>query len=68
VEVLPDGRILVSSWADSSVSVVTGDSLIKVIGGVEAPADIGFDSKRMLLAIPMFNAGKVDIWHVGPAK
>ena len=68
VEVLPDGRILVSSWADSSVSVVAGDSLVRVIGGVEAPADIGFDTKRMLLAIPMFNAGKVDVWHIGAAR
>ena len=68
VEVLADGRILVSSWADSSVSVVTGDSLVRVVGGVEAPADIGFDPKRMLLAIPMFNGGKVDIWHIGAAK
>lgn len=68
VEVLPDGRILVSSWADSSVSVVTGDSLVRIIGGVEAPADIGFDPKRMLLAIPLFNAGKVDVWHIGAAR
>lgn len=68
VEVLPDGRILVSSWADSSVSVVTGDTLVRIIGGVEAPADIGFDPKRMLLAIPLFNAGKVDVWHIGAMR
>ena len=68
VEVLPDGRILVSSWADSSVSLVMGDSLVRVIGGVDGPADFGYDAKRMLLAIPMFNAGKVDIWRIGTAR
>jgi sugar lactone lactonase YvrE len=68
IEVLPDGRIFVTSWADSSVSVVTGDSLVHVIGGMEAPADIGFDSKRMLLAIPLFNAGKVEVWRIGKAQ
>jgi sugar lactone lactonase YvrE len=65
LEIIPDGRTLVSSWADSSVSVIVGDSLVKIIGGVDGPADIGLDSKRMLLAIPMFNAGKVDVWHIG---
>lgn len=68
LEVLPDGRIFVTSWADSSVSVIAGDSLVRVIGGVEAPADIGFDPKRMLLAIPMFNANRVDIWRIGAAR
>ena len=68
VEVLSDGRILVSSWTDSSISVVQGDSVVKLISGVEAPADFGVDPKRMLVAIPLFNGNTVDIWRIGGAE
>jgi len=59
IEVLSDGRILVSSWADSSVQVIANGAFRKVVGNVEGPADIGVDTKRNVLAIPQFNAGRV---------
>ena len=64
VEVLDDGRILVSSWADSSVSVIQNGALTKLVTGVSAPADIGVDSKRGILAIPRFNDNKVEFYKL----
>lgn len=60
VVITPDGRLLISSWADSSVSAWNGQSFDRLITNVEAPADIGLDTKRNVLAIPRFNVGKVD--------
>ena len=60
LEVLGDGRILVTSWADSSLSLVANGAVSKVKGGLEAPADIGVDTKRQRVAVPRFNAGRVD--------
>ncbi|HEX2778407.1 MAG TPA: SMP-30/gluconolactonase/LRE family protein [Gemmatimonadaceae bacterium] len=65
VEIAKDGRVLVSSWADSSVSVINGNSLTHLVTGVEAPADIGLDPARGLLAIPLFNKGQVELYQLG---
>lgn len=65
VEITSDGRILVSSWADSSVSAITGNTLTHVVTGVEAPADIGLDPARGLLAVPLFNKGQVALYQLG---
>ena len=64
VEIAGDGRVLVSSWADSSVSAISGNMLKHVVTGVEAPADIGLDAARGLLAIPLFNKGQVQLWQL----
>lgn len=65
VEIASDGRVLVTSWADSSVSAINGNSLAKLVTGVEAPADIGLDPARALLAIPLFNKNQVQLWQLG---
>lgn len=67
VEVLADGRILVTSWADSSLNVVSDGTLTRLAGGLEAPADIGVDTKRSRVAVPRFNAGRVEYIAI-PAK
>lgn len=67
IEVLPDGRILVTSWQDSTVNVVVDGALRKVITGVDSPADIGVDTKRMVLALPRFTGGRVEYYHIPPA-
>jgi sugar lactone lactonase YvrE len=64
VEVLGDGRILVTSWSDSSVHVITNGAFRKVVANVEAPADIGIDTKRNVLAVPRFNAGRVEYFTI----
>lgn len=65
IEILPDGRMVVSSWADSSLSLVVGDSVRRVVGGIPAPADIGLDPARGLVAVPRFNDGRVDLYRIG---
>ena len=65
VEILGDGRVAVSSWTDSSVHVVNNNAMTKIITGVPAPADIGYDSKRNLLLVPLFDGNAVEIWALG---
>jgi sugar lactone lactonase YvrE len=66
VEVLADGRVLITSWADSAVHVLDGTTLTRLVTGVEAPADIGVDTKRNVLAVPRFNAGRVEYFRIPP--
>jgi hypothetical protein len=64
VELLADGRILVSSWADSAVHVIANGTMTKMISNVAAPADIAVDTKRNVVAIPRFNDGKVEYYKI----
>jgi len=55
IEIIKDGTVLVSSWEGQVVYAVHPDgSVNEVISGVQSPADIGFDSKRGLVLIPLF--------------
>jgi sugar lactone lactonase YvrE len=65
VEVLPDGRILVAAWNDSTVSEVVGQELRPLIRGVPAPADIGVDPERGLIMIPILREDRVELWAMG---
>jgi sugar lactone lactonase YvrE len=63
VEVLADGRILVTSWTDSSLHVVDStDVMTKAIGGVDAPADLGVDTRRSRVLVPLFNSNRVVVY------
>jgi sugar lactone lactonase YvrE len=64
VEVLSDGRILVTSWADSSVQAISNGTFRKVVGNVDGPADIGVDTKRNVLAVPRLIAGRVEYFTI----
>ena len=68
VEVV-DRRVIVSSWADSSILVLEegADSLTRIVAGVASPADIGVDSRRALLLVPIFGGNRVEIWTI-PAE
>lgn len=63
VEVLADGRVLISSWADSSIAVA-GDSATAFISGIESPADFGVDVGRNRLLVPSFTGNRVEIWQM----
>jgi len=58
------GRILVSSWADSTVSAYETGQAVKVITGVPNPADIGYDAKRNRVLIPIFMGNRVEVWQL----
>lgn len=66
VEVLPSGAIMFSSWADSSVHLLENGRERKIIRDVPVPADIGVDTRRNRVAIPMSNVGWVQLWSLGP--
>jgi len=58
------GRILVSSWSDSTVSSYETGQEVKVITGVPSPADIGYDGKRKRVLVPIFSGNRVEIWQL----
>jgi len=68
LEVLTDGRIVYTSWADSSLSLFVNGSSTTLMKGLPSPADMGYDSKRQRIAIPLFNDGKVVFVSMNAAK
>ena len=65
IELLSNGNVLVSSWTDSTVYIIHGGShMMPLVRGVPAPADIGVDTKRNLVAVPLFNGGKVAYFRI----
>lgn len=59
VEVLPDGRVIVTSWTASSIEQVQGDRTTTIAKDIKSPADIGVDTKRNHLAVPQLTEGRV---------
>lgn len=67
-EVLGDGRALVSSWADSSLYVLSRDSLTKVIpGSLPTPADLHVNPRTMEVAIPLSSQNEIVFYKVPPS-
>ncbi len=64
VEVLPGGRILVSSQGDSSLHVFAGGTGRPILKTGGAPADIAVDTKRNRVAVPFVDRGVVEIWPI----
>ncbi len=64
VEVLPGGRVLVSSQADSSVHVFEGATGHAIIHTQGAPADIAVDTKRNRVAVPVVALNHVEIYQL----
>jgi sugar lactone lactonase YvrE len=66
VEVLQDGRIVISSWADSSLQVLApnGTTMTRLVAGVPSPADIGLDRRRNRIAVPLFTLNRVEFWEI----
>ena len=63
---LADGRVLVTSWADSSVYAMERDSaMTRLITGLEAPADLGIDAARRRVLVPLFNLNRVVVYQLG---
>ena len=57
------GRFLVSSQ-DSGVYVFDRGAMTRVIAGVPTPADIGLDTKRRRVLIPLLEGNRVEIWQL----
>jgi len=60
VELLGENRLLVTSWADSSLFVFENGTITPVATGLPSPADIGVDTKRNRVAIPLLLENRVE--------
>ena len=58
------GKIVVSSWTDSSITRFDSTQGTKIISGVPSPADIGYDGKRNRLLVPILTGNRVEIWQL----
>jgi sugar lactone lactonase YvrE len=64
VVILNDGRALYSTWADSSLYVFANGASTKLRGGLNAPADLGYDARRNIVAVPLFSDNRVELWQL----
>lgn len=62
VEVLPSGAIVYTCWTDSSVHVVHDGRDERLIRFVPEAADIGYDSRRGILAVPLVMMDRVEFY------
>jgi sugar lactone lactonase YvrE len=60
VEALGGGRFVVSTWTDSSLFVLEGDQITKLVGGLPSPADIAFDAEGGRIAVPLLMENRVE--------
>jgi len=68
VEVLADGRILVSAWSDSSIHAFADGKDERIIRHLSQPADIGIDTRRNRVAIPLGMVDRVQFWEIEPRR
>lgn len=66
VERLEDGRILVTAWSDSSLHVFADGREQLAVRGIWQPADLGVDTRRQRIAIPLVLQGRVELWELPP--
>lgn len=64
VEVLSGGRVLVSSQADSSLHLFSGNAGHAIIHTLGPPADIAVDTKRNRVAVPVVALNHVEIYEL----
>lgn len=60
IEALGEGRFIVSTWADSSLFVLEGDKITKLVGGLPSAADIAFDAESGRIAVPLLMENRVE--------
>src|SRR5256712_4373139 len=62
--VIAGGKILVSSWTDSTVSSYETGQEVKVVTGIFGPADNRYDAKRNRVLIPVFPGNREEVWQL----
>ena len=66
IEALGDGRFVVSTWTDSSLFVLDGDKITKLVGGLPSAADIAFDAGSGRIAVPLLMENRVEFVDLRP--
>jgi hypothetical protein len=64
VEALADGRIVYAAWNDSSIHLLAGRDDQRIIRRLVQPADIGVDTRRHRVAVPLSLPGRVEVWSL----
>lgn len=64
VEVLDAQRLLITSWADSSLDVFENGAATALEKNLPSPADIGLDTKRSRVAIPLLMENRIEFRSV----
>lgn len=65
LEIMPDGRLLVTCWNDSTVHAVgPGGRDEPMVRHLSQPADLGYDSRRNRIAVPLGMLGRVEVWQL----
>ncbi|HEX2722930.1 MAG TPA: hypothetical protein VHM24_08430 [Gemmatimonadaceae bacterium] len=64
VEPVGRGRFMVASWNDSSVRLIGNGANRRIADNVMQPADIGFDTRRNRLAIPIGPLNQMQLWQL----
>jgi sugar lactone lactonase YvrE len=60
IEALGDGRFVVSTWTDSSLFLLEGDRITKLVGGLPGAADIALDRERGRIAVPLLTENRLE--------
>jgi hypothetical protein len=66
IEPLGEGLYMVASWNDSSVRLLGSGRNEKLASRVSQPADIGFDTRRRRLAVPVGPLNQMQLWQLPP--
>lgn len=64
VGILSGGRMLLTSWTDSTLYLVENGEQRPLIHDLWQPADIGIDTRRNRVAIPLVLPGLVEVWEL----
>jgi hypothetical protein len=64
VEPLGGGRLLYTSWSDSSVHLLANGRDRAIIRNLPNPADLGVDTRRHTVAVPISGGGHVEVWRL----
>ena len=66
---LSDGTLLATSWAASAIfRGAPGGTFETIVHDVKSPADIGFDTKRNVILIPLFQSDTVELQKLPGAQ
>lgn len=71
LEVAGDGRVLLTSWSDASVSELRGTRLVRRIGPLQSPpADVSLDAKNGRIGVVFVTTNRFELWTlpVGDAR
>ncbi len=66
IEALDGGRFVVSTWTDSSLFVLEGDKITKLVGGLPGAADIALDRERGRIAVPLLTENRLEFVDLQP--